>query len=134
MYKAELEKVIQGVEETYFGLCTRRYGTDSACRGAFLLADNPPDYWVDHVLVADLIIKNENRTWAQYFSLIEESVNAVLSHKSECEFSDDDWEKLIKIAESVKEKLPYIQVIPDEEEDVLGTHLEIWKKYKKFIK
>ena len=67
-------------------------------------------------------------------SLIEESVSAVLSHKSECEFSDDDWEKLIKIAESVKEKLPYIQVIPDEEEDVLGTHLEIWKKHKKFIK
>ena len=66
MYKAELEKVIQGVEETYFGLCTRRYGTDSACRGAFLLADNPPDYWVDHVLVADLIIKNENRSIAGY--------------------------------------------------------------------
>ena len=134
MYKAELEKVIQGVEETYFGLCTRRYGTDSACRGAFLLADNPPDYWVDHVLVADLIIKNENRTWAEYISLIEESVSAVLSHKSECEFSDDDWEKLIKIAESVKEKLPYIKVIPDGEKDVLGTHLEIQKKYKKFIK
>ena len=130
MYKAELEEVIEGVKTAYFGVCTRRYGTNSACRGAFLLADNPPDYWVHHVLVADLIIKNENRTWAYYIPLIEESVNAVLSHKSECELSPEDWEKITEIAESVKEKLPYIKVIPDGEKDELGTHLEIQKKLK----
>ena len=94
MYKAELEEVIEGVKTAYFGVCTELYGTNSACRGAFLLADNPPDYWVHHVLVADLIIKNENRTWAYYIPLIEESVNAVLSHKSECELSPEDWEKI----------------------------------------
>ena len=132
MYKAELEEIIQGVARSYFGLCAREYGNNSACRGAFLLADNPPDYWVHHVLVADLIIKNENRTWSEYIPLIEESVNAVLSRKSECELSSEDWEKIIEIAERVKENLPNIKVIPEGEEDALGTHLEIEKKLKKY--
>lgn len=78
--------------------------------------DNPHDYWVRHVLVADLIIKNENRTWARYIPLIEESVNNILSHNAECELSPDEWEKITEIAKRVKEKLPLIKIVPDGED------------------
>lgn len=82
------------------------------------LTMNVGDY-VSEVIIADLIMKNENRIWPRYIPRIKNAVEAVLSRSPELdseELEPDEWEALTKIAERVKENLPNIRIVPDGKE------------------
>ena len=77
-----------------------------------MLEEDPPEPVYD-VLVADLIIKNENRTWARYIPRFQKGVKAILSHSRKIDLEPDEWPVMIEIAKRVKEGLPNIQIVPD---------------------
>ena len=112
MLHSSLKDYMEGIEYTYCVTNTREYGESSARRGGWLFEDSPPDYVYD-VLVADLIIKNENRTWARYIPRIEKAVDAVLSHFPELDVDPDEWPLMLEIAQRVKDNLPNIKIVPD---------------------
>lgn len=60
-------------------LFSLEYGENSVRMGAWMFEDDPSDSVYD-VIIADLIIKNENRTWARYIPRIEKTVKAIFSH------------------------------------------------------
>lgn len=112
-----LQEFIDGIEYMYYVTNTRLYGENSVRRGGWILEDNAKgDITIEHirnVLVADLIIKNENRTWARYIPQFQNSTDAVLSHSRKIDLEPDEWTTMIEIAKSVKEKLPDIKIVPD---------------------
>ena len=117
MLHVPLKNFIRGIEYGYYVRNTRLYGNNSARRGGWLFEDDPctefdPQY-VHDVIVADLIIKNENRTWARYIPRIEKAVEAILSHNPEVDLEPDEWPVMIEMAQRVKENLPNIQIVPD---------------------
>ncbi len=115
-----LQEFIEGVEYMYYVTNSREYGENSVRRGGWLFEDSygcAPGYlYVHDVLVADLIIKNENRTWARYIPRMEKAVEAFLSHSSEIDLEPDEWPVMIEIAQRVKDNLPNIQIVPDGKE------------------
>lgn len=107
-----LQEIIESIEFIYLEVNTREFGENSVRRGAWMFEDDPPDSVYD-VLIADLIIKNENRTWARYIPRIEKAVKAILSHSRKVDLDPDDWPLMIEIAQRVKNGLPDIKIVPD---------------------
>ena len=112
MKYGSLKNDMEGIEYSYCVTNTRRYGENSVRRGGWLFEDSSPDY-VHDVLVADLIIKNENRTWARYIPRIEKAVKAILSHSRKVDLEPDEWPVMTEIAQRVKDNLPSIKIVPD---------------------
>ena len=112
-----LKNYIEGMEYTYCVTNTRRFGENSARRGGWLFEDTTDDnyslLYIDDTIIADLIIKNENRTWARYIPRIEKAVDAVLSHFPELDVDPDEWPLMLEIAQRVKDNLPNIKIVPD---------------------
>ena len=117
MLHEALQEYIESIEYDYYVANTRLYGDNSARRGGWLFEDNfNSNYdilYIHDVIVADLIIKNENRTWARYIPRIEKAVEAILSHNPEVDLEPDEWPVMIEMAQRVKENLPNIQIVPD---------------------
>ena len=117
MLHGSLKDYMEGIEYGYYVRNTREYGENSARRGGWLFEDTThSDYgrlYVHDTIVADLIIKNENRTWARYIPRIEKAVDAVLSHYPELDVDPDEWPVMIEIAQRVKNGLPNIKIVPD---------------------
>ncbi len=113
MLHVPLKNFIRGIEYGYYVRNTRLYGNNSARRGGWLFEDTTQDDFIQDVIVADLIIKNENRTWARYIPRIEKAVEAILSHNPEVDLEPDEWPVMIEMAQRVKENLPNIQIVPD---------------------
>ena len=117
MLHGSLKDYMEGIEYGYYVRNTREYGENSARRGGWLFEDTThSDYgrlYVHDTIVADLIIKNENRTWARYIPRIEKAVDAVLSHYPELDVDPDEWPLMIEIAQRVKNGLPNIKIVPD---------------------
>ena len=112
-----LEELIKGLERFYYVTNTRRFGENSVRRGGWAFEDTTCGYYVDEVIIADLIIKNENRTWARYIPRIEKAVEAVLTHSTEIhDLEPNEWIIITEIAQRVKENLPNIRIVPDGEE------------------
>ncbi len=120
MLHGTLQGFIDGIEYGYYVRNTRLFGENSVRRGEWLLEDSggsTPTYdYLNDILVADLIIKNENRTWARYIPRIEKAVDAVLSHDPEIDLEPDEWPVMIEIAQRVKDNLPNLQIVPDGKE------------------
>ena len=112
MKYGSLQEFIKDLEYSYCVTNTRLYGENSVRRGGWLFEDNTPDS-VQDVLVADLIIKNENRTWARYIPHIEKALKAILSHSRKVDLDPDEWPLMIEIAQRVKDNLPNIKIVPD---------------------
>ncbi len=112
MKYSSLKDEIEYTEYSYCVKNTRLYGENSVRRGGWLFEDDAPDY-VHDVLVADLIIKNENRTWARYIPQIEKALKAILSHSRKVDLDPDEWPLMLEIAQRVKDKLPNIKIVPD---------------------
>lgn len=103
------------IEYTEYSYCvknTKLFGENSVMRGGWLFEDSSPDPVLD-VLVADQIIKHENRTWARFIPRIEKGVKEILSHSPKADLDPDEWPVMIEIAKRVKEKLPDIKIVPD---------------------
>ena len=117
MLHGSLKDYMEGIEYGYYVRNTREYGENSARRGGWLFEDTThSDYgrlYVHDTIVADLIIKNENRTWARYIPRIEKAVDAVLSHFPELDVDPDEWPLMLEIAQRVKDNLPNIKIVPD---------------------
>ena len=117
MLHGSLKDYMEGIEYTYCVTNTRRFGENSARRGGWLFEDTTDDdyslLYLDDTIVADLIIKNENRTWARYIPRIEKAVDSVLSHFPELDLDPDEWPLMIEIAQRVKDNLPNIKIVPD---------------------
>ncbi len=107
-----LHGYIEEMEEAYCVKNTRLYGESSVRRGGWLFEDDAPEP-VHDVLVADLIIKHENRTWARYIPRMEKAVKMILCHSRKADLDKDEWPLMIEIAKRVKEKLPNIKIVPD---------------------
>ena len=88
--------------------------------GGGVLEDNAEgDLTIEYiraVLVADLIIKNENRTWVRYIPPNRKAVKAILSHSRKVDLEPDEWPVMIEIAQRVKDNLPNIRIVPDGKE------------------
>ena len=112
-----LQEFIDGIEDMYYVTNTRLYGDSSVRRGGWILEDNAEGditiEYVRNVLVADLIIKNENRTWARYIPRMEKAVKAILSYSRKVDLEPDEWPIMIEIAQRVKDNLPNIKIVPD---------------------
>ena len=117
MLHGSLKDYMEGIEYGYYVRNTREYGENSARRGGWLFEDTThSDYgrlYVHDTIVADLIIKNENRTWARYIPRIEKAVDAILSHFPELDLDPDEWPLMLEIAQRVKDNLPNIKIVPD---------------------
>ena len=117
MLHGSLKDYMEGIEYGYYVRNTREYGENSARRGGWLFEDTTDDnyslLYIDDTIIADLIIKNENRTWARYIPRIEKAVDAVLSHFPELDLDPDEWPLMIEIAQRVKDNLPNIKIVPD---------------------
>lgn len=116
-FHSTVQEYIKDIEFEYYVTNTREYGENSVRRGGWIFEDDPctefnPQY-VHDTIVADLIIKNENRTWARYIPRIERAVDAVLSHSRKIDLEPDEWPVMIEIAQRVKDHLPNIQIVPD---------------------
>ncbi len=107
-----LKDEIEFIEHSYCVTNTELFGENSVMRGGWLFEDSSPDYVID-ILVADQIIKHENRTWARFIPRIEKGVKAILSHSRKADLDPDEWPLMIEIAKRVKEKLPDIKIVPD---------------------
>ena len=117
MLHGSLKDYMEGIEYGYYVRNTREYGENSARRGGWLFEDTTDDnyslLYIDDTIIADLIIKNENRTWARYIPRIEKAVDAVLSHFPELDLDPDEWPLMLEIAQRVKDNLPNIKIVPD---------------------
>ena len=112
-----IERLIRGLERFYYVTNTRQFGENSVRRGGWAFEDTTVGDYVYEVLIADLIIKNENRTWARYIPRIEKAVEAILTHSPEInDLEPDEWLAITEIAQRVKENLPNIQIVPDGKE------------------
>ena len=112
MKDGSLQEFIEDLEYSYCVTNTRESGEDSVKRAGALFEDSSPDCVLD-VLVADQIIKHENRTWARFIPRIEKGVKEILSHSPKADLDPDEWPLMIEIAKRVKEKLPDIKIVPD---------------------
>ena len=117
MKHGSLKDYMEGIEYGYYVRNTREYGENSARRGGWLFEDTThSDYgrlYVHDTIVADLIIKNENRTWTRYIPRIETAVNAILSNFPELDLDSDELPVMIEIAQRVKDNLPNIKIVPE---------------------
>ena len=112
-----LENLIKGLERLYYNTNSRRFGNDSAKRGCWIFEDTTVGNFVDEVIIADIIINNENRTWKRYIPRIEAAINAVLARSPEIDdLEEDEWPLLLEIAQRVKENLPNLKIVPDGED------------------
>ena len=112
-----LEGLIRGTERFYYVTNTRRFGENSVRRGGWAFEDTAVGDYAAEVIIADLIIKNENRTWARYIPRIENAVEAILIHSSEIkDLEPDEWLVITEIAQRVKKNIPNIQIVPDGKE------------------
>ena len=115
-----LQEFIEGVEYEYCVMCAREYGENSITRGGFLFEDShdcePAFLYVYDTLLADLIMKNENRVYAQFVPRIEKAVEAILSHSPELDLEPDEWPVMIEIAQRVKDHHPKLQIVPNRKE------------------
>ncbi len=119
MRHGTMDGCIESLEWFYYVTNTREYGENSVKRGGWALEDTTVGDYVSEVIIADLIMKNENRIWTRYIPRIKKAVEAVLSRSPELgseELEPDEWEALTKIAERVKENLPNIRIVPDGKE------------------
>ena len=117
MKHCTLTSYIESVEDSYYVSMTRLYGNNSVRRGCWLLEDSFPGDYVYETIVADLIIKNENRIWARYIPRIEKAANEILSHNAgESNLEPDEWLVILEIARHVKENIPNILIVPDGKE------------------
>lgn len=107
-----LQECIESAEFIYCEVNTRLYGENSVRRGGWMFEDDPPDP-VHDVLIADLIIKHENRIWARYIPRIEKAVKMILRHSRKADLDKDEWPLMVEIAKRVNEKLPDIKIVPD---------------------
>lgn len=112
-----LQEFIDGIEYMYYVTNTSLYGDSSVRRGGWILEDNAKGditiEYVRNILVAELIIKNENRTWARYIPQFQKAVDAILSHSRKVDLEPDEWPVMIEIAQRVKNGLPNIKIVPD---------------------
>ena len=112
-----LEALIKGFENHYCETDSREFGAKSVRRGAWEFEDTTVGDFVVEVIIADLIIKNENCTWECYIPRIEAAVNAVLSRSPKIDdLEEDEWPLMLEIAERVKDGLPNIKILPDGED------------------
>ena len=112
-----LEDLIKGTERFYYVTNTRRFGENSVRRGGWAFEDTAVGDYVSEVIIADLIIKNENRTWARYIPRIEKAVEAIFAHSPEIKYLElDEWPIITEIAQRVKENLSNIKIVPDGKE------------------
>ena len=119
MKHGTLDGYIESLEWFYYVTNTREYGENSVKRGGWALEDTTVGHYLSEVIIADLIMKNENRIWPRYIPRIKKAVEAVLSRSPELDWQElepDEWEELTKIAERVKENLPNIRIVPDGKE------------------
>ena len=119
MKHGTLDGYIESLEWFYYVTNTREYGENSVKRGGWALEDTTVGHYLSEVIIADLIMKNENRIWPRYIPRIKNAVEAVLSRSPELdseELEPDEWDTLTKIAERVKENLPNIRIVPDGKE------------------
>ncbi len=119
MKHGTMDGCIESLEWFYYVTNTREYGENSVKRGGWALEDTTVGDYVSEVIIADLIMKNENRIWTRYIPRIKKAVEAVLSRSPELDWQElepDEWEELTKIAERVKENLPNIRIVPDGKE------------------
>ena len=119
MKHGTMDGCIESLEWFYYVTNTREYGENSVKRGGWALEDTTVGDYVSEVIIADLIMKNENRIWTRYIPRIKKAVEAVLSRSPELDWQElepDEWEALTKIAERVKENLPNIRIVPDGKE------------------
>ena len=119
MKHGTMDGCIESLEWFYYVTNTREYGENSVKRGGWALEDTTVGDYVSEVIIADLIMKNENRIWPRYIPRIKNAVEAVLSRSPELDWQElepDEWEELTKIAERVKENLPNIRIVPDGKE------------------
>ena len=117
MKRSTLEDSMEWIKYEYFVRMTRLYGNNSVRRGGWLLEDSLPGDYVYETIVADLIIKNENRIWARYIPRIEKAANEILSHNAgESNLEPDEWHVILEIARHVKENIPNILIVPDGKE------------------
>ena len=119
MKHGTLDGYIESLEWFYYVTNTREYGENSVKRGGWALEDTTVGHYLSEVIIADLIMKNENRIWPRYIPRIKKAVEAVLSRSPELDWQElepDEWEALTKIAERVKENLPNIRIVPDGKE------------------
>ena len=115
----KLDDRIECIEWFYYGLNTRRFGENSVRRGGWVFEETSVGNYISEIIIADLIMKNENRIWPRYIPRIKNAVEAVLSRSPELDWQElepDEWEALTKIAERVKENLPNIRIVPDGKE------------------
>ena len=116
MKHGTLDGYIESLEWFYYETNTRRFGNNSVRRGGWALEDTTVGHYLSEVIIADLIMKNENRIWPRYIPRIKNAEEAVLSRSPELDWQElepDEWEALTKIAERVKENLPNIRIVPD---------------------
>lgn len=115
-----LQELIDGIEYEYNVSCARLYGTNSITRGGFLFEDShdcePAFLYVYDTLLADLIMKNENKVYNQFVPRIEKAVKAILSHSPQLDLEPDEWPVMLEIAQRVKDNLPNILIVPDSNE------------------
>lgn len=123
---SSLRQLIEENEYVYLESHTRLFGENSVRRGGWMFEEEYDSrygflydlgyIYVNDTIITDLIIKNENRTWARYIPRIEKAVKAVLSHSRKIKLNPDEWETITEIAKRVKEKLPLIKIVPDGED------------------
>lgn len=114
MKNYSLEDRVKGFERFYHETDAREYGAKSVRRGAWEFEDTKVGNFVVEVIIADLIIKNENRTWECYIPRIETAVNAVLSRSPDIDvLEEDEWPLMLEIAQRVKDNLPNVVIVPD---------------------
>ena len=112
-----LQEFIDGIDYEYNVLCASRYGENSITRGGFLFEDShdcePAYIYVYDTLLTDLIMKNENRVYAQFVPRIEKAVAAILSHSPELDLEPDEWPVMVEVAQRVRDNLPNLRIVPD---------------------
>ena len=127
-----LQEFIEGTEYQYYETSTRLYGENSIKRGGWIIEDNsgcdPKYLYVSDVLVADLIIKNENRILPKYLPRIEKAVEAILSHSLELDLEPDEWPVMIEIAQRVKENMPRMLVVHSPLGELMEFHVRYLEK------
>ena len=76
MKHGTLDGYIESLEWFYYVTNTREYGENSVKRGGWALEDTTVGHYLSEVIIADLIMKNENRIWPRYIPRIKKAVKA----------------------------------------------------------
>ena len=74
------------------------------------------EYYVEDVLIADMIIGNINAIWEKDLLTVKKSLKAVLRRSRKIRLTPNEWQKLTEIAQRVNNSLPNILVVPNNRE------------------